>query len=41
MSFGKAINLLRLAELAASRHLGVGLAEIAEEFGWVTSVKLV
>jgi predicted DNA-binding transcriptional regulator YafY len=33
MSFGKAVTLLRLAELAASRHLGVALAEIAEEFG--------
>ncbi|MEY4983865.1 MAG: hypothetical protein RIR62_2131 [Pseudomonadota bacterium] len=33
MSFAKATDLLRLAELAAARHMGVGLAEIAEEFG--------
>lgn len=33
MSFGKAVDLLRLAELAASRHLGIGLTEIADEFG--------
>lgn len=33
MSFGKAVDLLRLAEMAASRHLGVGLQEIAQEFG--------
>lgn len=33
MSFQKAVDLLRLAELAAARHQGVGLAEIATEFG--------
>jgi predicted DNA-binding transcriptional regulator YafY len=32
MSFNKAVDLLRLAELAAGRHLGVGLAEIEEIF---------
>jgi hypothetical protein len=32
MSLGKARDLLRLAEMAASRHMGVSLAEIAEEF---------
>ena len=33
MSFGKAVDLLRLAEMAASRHMGIGLQEIAQEFG--------
>lgn len=33
MSFQKAVDLLRLAELAASRHRGIGLQEIADEFG--------
>ena len=33
MSFAKASDLLRLAEMAASRHLGVALREIEEEFG--------
>jgi predicted DNA-binding transcriptional regulator YafY len=33
MSFEKAVDLLRLAEMAAARHIGVSLAEIAEEFG--------
>lgn len=33
MSFQKAIDLLRLAEIAASRHQGVCLQEIAEAFG--------
>ena len=32
-SFAKASDLLRLAEMAASRHLGVGLSEIEEAFG--------
>ena len=32
MSLSKARDLLRLAEMAASRHMGVSLAEIAEEF---------
>ncbi|MGP3697299.1 helix-turn-helix transcriptional regulator [Rhodobacter sp. NSM] len=32
MSFAKAADLLRLAEMAASRHIGVGLQEIEEEF---------
>lgn len=32
MSFQKAADLLRLAEMAAARHLGVGLQDIAEEF---------
>ena len=32
MSYYKAVDLLRLAELANSRHLGVGLAEIEETF---------
>jgi len=32
MSFYKAVDLLRLAELATGRHLGVGLAEIEETF---------
>jgi predicted DNA-binding transcriptional regulator YafY len=33
MSFHKAQDLLKLAELAASRHSGVSLPDIAEEFG--------
>lgn len=33
MSFGKAEDLLKLAEMAAARHVGVSLADIAEEFG--------
>uniref|UniRef100_UPI0040479D3D helix-turn-helix transcriptional regulator n=1 Tax=Yoonia sp. TaxID=2212373 RepID=UPI0040479D3D len=33
MSFHKAQDLLRLAELAASRHSGVSLPDIAAEFG--------
>lgn len=33
MSFSKATSLLRLAEMAAARHLGVGLHDIEEEFG--------
>lgn len=33
MSFAKARDLLRLADMAAARHGGVTLAEIAEEFG--------
>lgn len=33
MSFGKAEDLLKLAEMAAARHIGVSLADIAEEFG--------
>lgn len=33
MSFQKAVDLLRLAEIAAARHGGVGLQEIAETFG--------
>ncbi|MCE6953109.1 WYL domain-containing protein [Cereibacter sphaeroides] len=32
MSFAKATDLLRLAEMAASRHFGVGLQEIEAEF---------
>lgn len=32
MSFAKAADLLRLAEMAASRHYGVGLQEIEAEF---------
>ena len=32
MSYYKAVDLLRLAELANSRHLGVGLSEIEETF---------
>lgn len=32
VSFSKAIDLLKLAEMAAGRHFGVGLAEIVEEF---------
>lgn len=33
MSFAKALDLLRLAEMASARHLGVSLAEIEAEFG--------
>jgi predicted DNA-binding transcriptional regulator YafY len=33
MSFGKAEDLLKLAEMAAARHIGVSLADISEEFG--------
>lgn len=33
MSFEKALDLLKLAEMAAARHMGVSLAEISEEFG--------
>lgn len=33
MSFQKAADLLRLAELATARYLGVSLTEIEEEFG--------
>jgi predicted DNA-binding transcriptional regulator YafY len=33
MSFAKASDLLRLAEIAAARHLGVSLLDIVEEFG--------
>ena len=33
MAYAKARDLLRLAEMAAARHGGVSLAEIAEEFG--------
>ena len=32
MSLAKARDLMRLAEMAAARHQGVSLAEIAEEF---------
>lgn len=32
MSFAKASDLLRLAEMASSRHMGVGLQEIEDEF---------
>jgi predicted DNA-binding transcriptional regulator YafY len=32
-SFAKASDLLRLAEMAASRYMGVGLQDIEEEFG--------
>lgn len=32
MSFLKAIDLLKLAEMAAARHVGVSLADIVEEF---------
>ena len=32
-SFAKAADLLRLAEMAASRYMGVGLHDIEEEFG--------
>jgi DNA-binding transcriptional MerR regulator len=30
MSFGRAEDLLKLAEIAAARHIGVSLADIAE-----------
>ncbi|WP_248298249.1 YafY family protein [Tabrizicola sp. YIM 78059] len=33
MSFAKALDLLRLAEMAAARHMGVSLSEIEAEFG--------
>ncbi|MCO8146601.1 WYL domain-containing protein [Rhodovulum tesquicola] len=33
MSFAKASDLLRLAEMAAARHMGVALQEIEDEFG--------
>jgi predicted DNA-binding transcriptional regulator YafY len=33
MSLAKARDLMRLAEMAAARHQGVSLAEIAEELG--------
>jgi predicted DNA-binding transcriptional regulator YafY len=33
MSFHKAQDLLKLAQLAASRHRGISLPEISEEFG--------
>src|SRR6056297_3581608 len=33
MSFGRAEDLLNLAEMAAARPIGVSLADIAEEFG--------
>jgi hypothetical protein len=33
MSLAKARDLMRLAEMAAARHQGVSLSEIAEEFG--------
>ncbi|WP_211595054.1 hypothetical protein [Paracoccus litorisediminis] len=33
MSFGKASDLLNLATMAAARYDGVGLDEIADEFG--------
>ena len=33
MSFGRAEDLLKLAEMAAARPVGVSLADIAEEFG--------
>ncbi len=32
VSFSKAIDLLKLAEMAAARHFGVGLADIVQEF---------
>ena len=32
VSFSKAINLLKLTEMAKGRHFGVGLANIFEEF---------
>lgn len=32
MSFLKAIELLKLAEMAAARHVGISLADIVEEF---------
>ncbi len=33
MSFHKAQELLRLVQLAASRHRGISLPDISEEFG--------
>ena len=33
MSFAKALDLLRLAEMASARHMGVSLAQIETEFG--------
>lgn len=33
VSFQKAVDLLRLAEMAASRHRGIGLQDISEVFG--------
>jgi predicted DNA-binding transcriptional regulator YafY len=33
MSFTKAMDLLKLAEMAAARHIGVTLADIVQEFG--------
>src|SRR3546814_20985114 len=33
MTFAKANDLLRLAQLAASRRLGISLEEISQEFG--------
>lgn len=33
MSFEKAVDLLKLAEMAAARHIGVSLSEVSEEFG--------
>ncbi len=33
MSFEKARDLLRLADMVMSRHMGVSLAEIEEAFG--------
>lgn len=33
MAFEKSLSLLRLAEMAASRHQGVSLADVMEEFG--------
>lgn len=33
MAFEKSLDLMRLAEMAASRHKGVSLVEITEEFG--------
>lgn len=32
VSFSKAIDLLKLAEMAAGRYFGVGLADIVQEF---------
>jgi predicted DNA-binding transcriptional regulator YafY len=33
MSFSKAQDLIRLARMAATRRMGIGLDEICEEFG--------
>lgn len=33
MAFGKSLDLMRLAEMAAARHKGVSLVEITQEFG--------